>query len=311
MTLGPSHGSIGMYIKLILLLILGLLSYYHGDFISTLPYVSVVFELSVTYLILHVSLHLIASFIIFIYRKKNNQANEYKDNFTVGIEKLTRFFFILVCILIFIDTVLIDLKQLISSLAIATFLIGLVFKDYLLNFLNGVDIMFSGKIKLGEYIKAGEEKGKVKDLTFSHVELLTDTKDVLYVPNTVIKSEQVINYSRSKVKNIFVEVILDKSRFEYYTELERMLPKKIFKKFPELFSDETKIRIRLDKLEREGVKWNVEYVVTKYSFEIENKLKNYTGKTIIEFLNHKDKLKARKEARESASPSASTNADSD
>lgn len=311
MTLRPSHGSIGMYVKLILLLILGLISYYQGDFFSTLPYVSVVFELLRTYLILHISLNLIASFVIFIYRKKNNRANEYKDNYTIGIEKLTRFCFVLIFILIFIDTALIDLKQLISSLAIAAFLIGLVFKDYLLNFLNGVDIMFSGKIKLGEYIKAGEEKGKVKDLTFSHVELLTDTKDVLYVPNSIIKSEQIINYSKNKVKNIFIEVTLDKSRFEYYTELERVLPKKIFKKFPDLFLDETKIRIHLDNLEREGVKWKIEYVVTKYSFEIENKLKNYTGKIIIEFFNHKDKLKAKKDIKEFASPSTphSTNSD--
>lgn len=291
-----------MYIRILLLATLALANQYYGELFSTLPYVSTAFELLVIYLILHVSFHIISSFIIFFYIKKNNLANDHKDNFVIGIKKLSSFFFTLFFILIFIDKVLIDLRQLISSLAIATFLIGLVFKDYLLNFLNGVDIMFSGKIKLGEYIKVGNEKGRVKDLTFSQVELQTDTKDILYVPNNTIKSEQVINYSRSKVKNIFVEIVLDKSRFEHYTELERTLPKKIFKEFPDLFLDQTKIRIHLDQLEKESVKWKVEYVVTKYSFEIENKLKNYTGKVLIGFFNQKEKLKA-KRSKANSTPS--------
>jgi small-conductance mechanosensitive channel len=303
-TLKPSRESVGMYIRLVVLLCVGVVSRQYGDMFSHIPYIPVALDLLMMYLVLHVSLHLISSFIIFVYKKKNRRIDDHEDNFTVGIKKLSRFAFILVFTLMFIDTVLIDLKELISSLAIATFLIGLVFKDYLLNFLNGVDIMFSGKIKLGEYIKVGDEKGKVKDLTFSHVELQTDTKDVVYVPNNFLKTKQVVNYSRSKVKNIFVDVVLDKGRFEYYKELKRMIPKKMVKEFPELLADESKVRIHFDSLEKESIKWSVEYILAKYTFEIENKLKNYTGEMIVEFFNHKDKLKEEKEKKEKAEEEA-------
>ena len=294
-TLKPSERSLSLYVRLFVLAVVGIFSRQYETVLVDNVFVSNLSILVIVYLSLGFFFHISSAFTIFVYKKKNRLKEDTDDNFTIGIKKLSRFIFLFIFILFFINTVVMDLEKLVASLAIATFLIGLTFKDYILNFLNGIDIMFSGKIKLGEYIKIDKYKGRVKDLTFSQIELVSELGNVIYLPNNFVKTKHIINYTRSRVRKVIVEVVLDKSRFVYYKPLKEYIIKQALKDKTELLCGENKINILLQKMEKDTVLLGVEYVVSRYNFDIDRLLRNYTTEIILEFYNRKDKQKAKKE----------------
>lgn len=290
--LKPSKRSSGTYIKFVLLGGAIYLSEIYTVRIEDTPYLTEVVQLFIIYLSLSIFFVVASQFIIFAYRKKNNRPENFVDNFTIGITKLSRFFFIFIFILVFVDVAIIDIVELITSLAIGAFLIGLVFKDYVINFLNGVYFMFSGKLRLGEYVKIGDTRGRIKDLTFNHVEMITDTKNIAYVPNTAAKGKEILNFTRSTVKNIYVEFTLAKEYYAHYKELKRQLEKRALKEYEDSLTGKEKVKIHARSIDKDKVTWEVEYIVSSFRFDLENELRLFTMQTVLDFIN---KIEAKKE----------------
>ena len=296
-TLKPSERSLSLYIRLFVLAVVALLSKQYETLLTDNIFMANISILVIVYLTLGFFFHISSAFTIFLYKKKNRLKEGTDDNFTIGIKKLSRFVFMFIFVLFFINTVIMNLQELVASLAIATFLIGLTFKDYILNFLNGIDIMFSGKIKLGEYIKIDKYKGRVKDLTFSQIELVSELGNVIYLPNNFVKTKHIINYTRSRVRNVIVEIILDKSRFVYFKQLRAHIIKQVVKDKSDILCGENKINIIFQNVEKETIKLRVEYIIPRYNFDIDKLLRNYTSEIVVEFYNKKDKQKAKLEQK--------------
>ena len=302
--LKPSYFG-GIYVRIALLIFTIYVSRIYTDLFTPIIFFAEIINLIVIYLALNISFTILSLFILFIYRKQNRRSQDYVDNFTIGINQLSSFFFRLIFVLAAIDILFIDIKELLMSLTVATAFIVIAFREYITNFINGINIMFSGKFKMREYVKIGNHKGRIKDLTFTHVQLLTDTKDTIYVPNNLITTREVINYSKSKVKNVFVDVVLSKDQLQYYKELQRRIISGISRKFSDVITSKDNITINVESIEKDTVKWKIQYVMSKYNFELEKKLKNATAEIMLDFFNKKKKEEKEKEEAEKLEKSAS------
>lgn len=302
LTLKPSLSSSGIYLRLVILIALSFFSQTNVYFetLGKIALVPVAMYLAIMYFSLDIFFKVSSLFIIYIYKKKNKLSEKRVDNFTLGITRLSSFIFIAVFLLVFTDTVIISIKTILTSVTIVIAFVGLAFRDYITNFFNGISIMFSGKFQLGEYVKIGTNKGRIQDITFTHVQLLTEQKDVIYVPNNLVLSTEVINYSKSQIKNIIIPVMLEKNRFTYHKDLPKYIISQVYKKFSEVIASKDDIKINVDVLEKDYLKWTIEYVVLRYDFELERDIKNFTADTILEFLNKKDKEEEKKKAEVAA-----------
>lgn len=298
-TLKPSRASLGIYVRAIGLAVLLYVSNRYIDLILKIEFLPAVIYLATVYLSLNLFFTLTSLFIIYIYKKKNRLPERRVDNFTLGVKRLSSFIFFLIFIFVFIDVAIIDISKLFTSISIMIAAIGLLFRDYISNFVNGVNIMFSGRFQLREYVKIGDHKGKIRDLTFTHVKLVTDLKDVVYVPNNLVLSKEVVNYSKSQIKNIAVPIVVDKNRFGDYKELRKHIINEAYKKFGAVIANKDNIKVNVESFEKDSVKWTVGYTVVLYDFELERNIRNFTIDTVVEFFNAKDEEeKAEKERKE-------------
>lgn len=282
MALLPSRRSVHLYIQLIawVLVVYAISTFF--PVLSTVISLSAIIYLSIVYLTLTIIFDTNARAINFFYKKKNGFSPEHVDSFMLGTRRLSRAAHYFIFALFLID-LFIPIKTVFGSITIAIAVVGLAFRDTVTNFMNGVNIMFSGRFQLGEYVRIGDIKGKIKDLTFTHVHLQTESQDVVFVPNNLLLAKEVVNFSKNKKKNVFVHMYIDKGNYARYRELQQRITQGVLGAFPNDIAGSNGINFRVDALDKDGIGWMIEFDVSRYDFELEIALKNYVAEIAVDF----------------------------
>lgn len=165
--------------------------------------------------------------VIYWYIRKHKFKNNIKDNFILGINRIVSILntaFFLIALIIFFGR---DPREFITSISIVAAAIALTFKDYVTNMINGLIIMFSDRLSLGDHIKIGDMEGKILDITLINMILQNEDSDMVIIPNSLAFSSVIINQSKQNTKKLSVE--FDMSLENGYTPeyLENYLGKSI------------------------------------------------------------------------------------
>ena len=142
--------------------------------------------------------------IVRFYVRKKRRAGLHA-NFVLGINHIAGILNVLIFLLSLM--ILFDIQPLefLSSITIVAAAIALLSKDYITNMINGLILMFSDQLTVGDYIKFGDVKGKIQDITLLNVVIVNEDEDLVMIPNSLILSAQVINHSRQNVRKINLE----------------------------------------------------------------------------------------------------------
>jgi small-conductance mechanosensitive channel len=93
--------------------------------------------------------------------------------------------------------------------------VGFAFKDILSNLLAGVIVLMQGRFHIGDFIKIGENKGKVVEIqTRSTILKALDGTEII-IPNADFLSKTVTSYTTNPTRRVEVEVGV-----HYNTDLE-------------------------------------------------------------------------------------------
>lgn len=141
--------------------------------------------------------------VIFFLRKRLT-----KEKFGVTRLKFTRnslrFIFGLLGFLIIIFTVPIFRKQagyIFSGAGILAAIVGFAAKDAISNLIGGLFIVLFRPFRVGDYIKLNDERmGIVDDITLRHTIITTFENTRLIIPNSVISTESVVNFTIHETK---------------------------------------------------------------------------------------------------------------
>jgi small-conductance mechanosensitive channel len=143
--------------------------------------------------------------IIYWYIRKHRLKPNIKDNFILGINRIVSILntsFGVVAFMIFMG---IKPLEFLTSITIVAAAIAVTFKDYITNMINGLIIMFSDRLSLGDHIKVQDTEGKILDITLINVILQNEDNDMVIVPNSVIFSSVIINQSKQNIKKLSIE----------------------------------------------------------------------------------------------------------
>ncbi|NIG56229.1 mechanosensitive ion channel family protein [Chitinophaga sp. Cy-1792] len=159
-------------------------------------------------------------------RRRLNKPVE-KDNFMLGLNRissvLNTVFFILSVMILFG----IDLLKFVTSITIVAAAIALLSKDYITNIINGLIIMFSDQLSLGDHVKIGDYKGKILDITLINLVLQNDDDEIMIVPNSLVFTAIVVNQSKQNIKKLIIEFELDRKLAFTPDQLETRLKNSI------------------------------------------------------------------------------------
>ncbi|MFN7678360.1 MAG: mechanosensitive ion channel domain-containing protein [Cyanobacteriota bacterium] len=110
---------------------------------------------------------------------------------------LGRFILVLVGSSIVLSTVWgADLGGFLTALGVGSLVLGLALQDSLGNIFSGVALLFEQPIRLGDWVEVNGKEGKVVEVNWRSVHLLTTDDDLVVVPNSELGKTSFTNMSR-------------------------------------------------------------------------------------------------------------------
>lgn len=248
-----------------------------------LPYTVEVLRLITFVTVTNVLASTIRIFIVSNHRKRRGITNKEKDNFTVGLNALVNATTAFSTIVFFFIVFNVEFRSFLNSIALFGVALTLIFIDFIKNFLYGLAMMFSADYEIGDYIQVGEmPKGVILTLTFSNVQLKTESGDMLYIPNAVIRSHEVVNFSKLKPKRITVDFSLLRSQLQSVSKFEKDLQQFLQTAFPNTF-DASKISIEILETDKDEIIFLLEAPTKKASLKLKEELNKAVQKFTVEY----------------------------
>lgn len=106
-----------------------------------------------------------------------------------------------------------DLTGLVAGLGIGGLAIALGAKDVLSNMFGGMAVALDKPFSKGDWISTQDRKieGMVEEVNFRSTKILTFDKAIIYVPNTVLANQPIINWTRRDVRRVMFQLAIDPS----------------------------------------------------------------------------------------------------
>ncbi|MGE7775829.1 mechanosensitive ion channel family protein [Chitinophaga sp. NPDC101104] len=215
------------------------------------------------------------------YIRKNHLKRLTRDNFVLGINRISS---VLNTIIALVSVMLlfgVNPINMIVSISFAAAAFALLSKDYVTNMINGLIIMFSDQLSLGDQIRVGEFKGKVLDITLINVVLQNDDDDLVLIPNSVIFSTMVLNQSKQNIKKLTIEFELDIKYQSSPDELEQTL-KGVLRPFASNIT-ENSFSLKILEIKKDLVHYKVQFLIPRPDKETERKMRRLLINTILSF----------------------------
>ena len=119
-----------------------------------------------------------------------------RGSFPAAFKNIITALVIVVVALILLKEILnINVTSLIATTTVLTATIGLAFQSTLANMLAGLTIHLEKPLKQGDWISAGGHEGRVMDITLRSTRIMTIEHNEVFIPNSKVLSEAVVNYS--------------------------------------------------------------------------------------------------------------------
>lgn len=94
-----------------------------------------------------------------------------------------------------------DLKGFLAALGLGSLVIGWALQDTLGNIISGFVLLFERTVQTGDWVKIGETIGRVTEVTWRTVQLVTRGNELIVVPNATVAKNTISNYSRPTVSH--------------------------------------------------------------------------------------------------------------
>ena len=89
-----------------------------------------------------------------------------------------------------------DLAQLVTALGVSSIVLGLALQDTLGNLFSGITLLYEKPFSEGDFIVVGDVEGKVVEVNWRAVRLVTREKDMIVMPHYMVAQAAIINRSQ-------------------------------------------------------------------------------------------------------------------
>lgn len=251
--------------------------------ILNIPYAVKILEVLVYALITNTVINAFRIIVVSRHRERRGITNEEHDNFTVGLNALVNITTLLAATVFVFIVFDIEFRSFLSTVAIFAVALTIIFQDFIKNFLFGFSIMFSADYEIGDYIQVGSmPKGVIRNVTFSEVQLKTEAGDVLYIPNSVVRSHEIVNFSKLKPKRINTEFKLLREQVTSIDKFEKALLAHLDKMYVGTFELE-KCRVYVKESNKDEVIFNLEAPTKKASLKLREQINHTVQKFAVEY----------------------------
>ena len=232
----------------------------------------------VEFLILFTVVNIVTAILIMVYRLRKNIPYKFTDNVINGVNNLYYLIVTFGVIMMILGFWGIDLKNLITSLSIVAAAIAIISKEYVNGIISGIIISFSKEINIDDYVKIGENKGKILDINLTKITLQNEDDDIIYIPNDKVYMSEIINYTKKEIKRVSLDFELG---IEYHTTIEK-LEKSLSESLKDFhhFIEPDSFNIKIVDVHHEYLSLKFQYKLKEVNREIERMIRKKTIRLI-------------------------------
>ncbi|MDX1687847.1 MAG: mechanosensitive ion channel [Candidatus Promineifilaceae bacterium] len=122
------------------------------------------------------------------------------------VTQLVRWSLIVLAVVTALEQVNFDLTAFVAGLGIAGFTIGFALKDISENFVAGLLLLLQRPFELGDVVKIDDFRGRITDVSLRATEMITMDGHNVLLPNSLVYTSPIYNYTRSRLARIAVDV---------------------------------------------------------------------------------------------------------
>ncbi|WP_417883251.1 mechanosensitive ion channel domain-containing protein [Vibrio rumoiensis] len=122
------------------------------------------------------------------------------------IGSLARYALLVMVFIAALNTMGVEMAAVIAVLASASLAVGLALKGSLSNFASGVLIVIFRPFKSKDFIEVGKVSGTVQAIEIFHTVLTTGDNKMVAIPNRLVMSQPIVNFSKHKIRRINFEI---------------------------------------------------------------------------------------------------------
>ncbi len=232
-------------------------------------------------------LNLLLSFLSAVYRRRQKLSENQMDNVLTGLSNIYILAMTGAVIITLLSFFGIDPKNLFTGLTIVAAAIAIITKDYISNIISGITLTFSDEISLGDYVKIGEQKGRVTDITISRIALQSDDDEIIFILHNNVYTSEIINYTKKGIRRVSIEFELNINFLVTIETLEQELIDTL-KDYHESIEPGS-FRLKIVHIKKDSLDLKFQYTLKEINRQLEREIRK---KTVHRVVNHISRFKA-------------------
>lgn len=237
-------------------------------------------EVILDFLIFLFGASLVLRVLAIIYRRRKHLPYNKRDNVTTGLSNL---FMMIIAVYGFISAFGvfgISLGHMFTSLSIVAAAIAIISKDFVADIISGVVISFSKEISIDDYVKIGENRGKIIDINISKTALLNEDDDIIFLPNSKVFTSEIINYTKKQIKKTSIDFEVATGSIKSIEELESQLIRSLDEYHHQI--EPNSFYLRVIYIRKDHLVLKFQYNLVQFSRDLERKIKRKAVRHIVQ-----------------------------
>lgn len=220
--------------------------------------------------------------LVYIHRRRKKMRSDSIDSVIAGVQNIYWLTATLITIASILTLMGVDVVSLLSSLTIIAAAIAILSKDYISNIISGMLLAFSSDVALGDYIKVGQNKGRIIDMSLTMISILTDNDDVAIVPNNMVYTLDVINYTKMEIKKTSIEFEVLLEAVETVKKLEEDLIAAV-EEYKDMIQPDS-YSIRVDAIKKDLLECKFQYILTSPDRILERNIRKKVIRRVVQII---------------------------
>lgn len=240
------------------------------------------YKILVNYVLFFFTSNLFYSIFVYFYKRRKHLGKRGADNILSGSRNIYYLVVTAGSIGFFLSMLGIEFEKLFTTLTIFAAAIAIVSKEFISPVIAGFHIALSKNLNIGDYVKIGEQKGKIVDLKLTKLKLLSDDDDLIVISNDKAYFNEVINFTKGNIRKVSINFILSSDFEGSVDDLEKNLIEEI-REYAE-FIEEKSYNLRVTDINKDTLNFKFQYELKKSDDrELEKEIRK---KTVRKIVNH-------------------------
>ena len=284
MNLNKNRNKIIWVFEAVILIVILVVEYYYNDEIERIGEHQIVDAL-LQFIVFVILINYTSRIVKYYYSKRNGLDPKKKNNVHFGIENLAKSILSIGFILTLASSFGIEPKLLLTSLSIVAAAIAIITRDFINDFLSGIDLSFSRTFEINDYVSLEKHKGNVLEIGLFKTKLLNEDGDVVIVPNGKINASDIINYTKRDIRMMSIDFQVALVGIESVEKLEQDIIQTL-EPFKEYIDSES-YNLKVVELMKDYMDLKFQYQLNHFDADMQRQIRRKMVREILNFLSIK------------------------